>query len=118
LFAVLYLILNRHLYTQYIALDANFRLKQKDRGKIGDEGLTGGWGYFVDPAVFKQELRRVADHPQPQGRSTCDSSFAAVERANSRVNKGYVVTGVVAAIDSRHGMLLPNSVADLQKGER
>ena len=34
------------------------------------------------------------------------------------MNRGFAVTGVVGIIDSRHGILLPNAIADLQKGER
>lgn len=82
------------------------------------ESLTGRSGHFVDPDVFRRELDRTSVEPQQKERATCTSSFAAVERANSRLNRGFAVTGVVAAIDSRHGMLLPNSVADLQKGEK
>lgn len=107
-----------HLLSLFMALDANFRLKQKDRKFRGDPGLTRGAGYFVNPDLFAQEFRRYEAQPPSRETSTCDSTFAAIERANSRLNKGFSVTGVVAAIDSRHGFVLPNSVADLQKGER
>lgn len=106
-----------HLRAQYVALDANFRLKRKDREVRNEPSLTANSGYFVDPQLFAQELQRFQDNPPQREGSTCDSSFAAIERANSRFNRGYAVTGVVAAIDSRHGFVLPNGVADLQKGE-
>lgn len=108
----------RHKQAQFIAIDANFRCKNKDRGSSQIQSLTGRAGHFVDPDVFKAELERSGNETQTKEKSTCSSSFAAVERANSRLNRGYSVTGVVAAIDSRHGMILPNSVADLQKGEK
>lgn len=107
-----------HLRAQYLAIDANFRLKQKDRGLTDTQSFTGTGGYFVPQNLFKQELKRSLNKPLSKEKSTCDSSFAAIERANSRFNRGYSVTGVVAAIDSRHGFVLPNGVADLQKGER
>lgn len=110
--------LKPHLRAQYLAIDANFRLKRKDRGLSGIESLTGNGGYFVDQDLFNQELKRSQENREAKETSTCDSSFAAIERANSRYNRGYSVTGVVAAIDSRHGFVLPNAVADLQKGER
>jgi hypothetical protein len=103
-----------------LAIDANFRLKQKEKGVDMTQSLTAGWGYFVDPFDFGEGLLR-AQQLEPQATSekeTCESSFAAIERANTRMNRGFAVTGVVAAIDSRHGMLLPTSVANLQKGER
>jgi hypothetical protein len=106
------------LETQFIALDANFRMKQKKRGFKDDEGLTKGIGHFVEPNLFAQELRRSQNHPEPREKSTCDSSFAAIERANSCGDRGFSVTGVVAALDSRHGFLPSNAVADLQRGER
>ena len=38
--------------------------------------------------------------------------------ANSKFTKGYATSGVVLAIDARHGFILPQGVGDLQKGER
>jgi len=118
-----------HLHAQFLALDANFRLKLKDRNaksqlsrsqKLPEPSLTGNGGFFVDEILFRKELDRVQDKPpdKPKNKSSCDSSFAAIERSNSRFNRGFIVTGVVAAIDSRHGTVLANGVADLQKGER
>jgi hypothetical protein len=109
---------SRHLETKFIALDANFRMKQKERGLKDDEGLTKGAGHFVEPGLFARELQRMKDHPEPRGKSTCESTFAAIERANNRMDRGFSVTGVVAAIDSRHGFLPPTAVADRQRGER
>ena len=63
-------------------------------------------------------MDRVESEEQAREKSACDSTFAAIERANTRHNRGYSVTGVVAAIDSRHGFVLPGGVANLQKGER
>jgi hypothetical protein len=107
-----------HLSAHYIALDANFRHKRKARDGDGDPGFTRGAGYFVEPRLFAEELARIQDKPQAPEKPTCESSFAAIERADSRVNKGFSVTGIVAAIDARHGFLLANGVVDLQKGER
>lgn len=45
-------------------MDANFRLKQKERGFHSSGTLGPGWGYFVDPIAFMGELRRVANLPQ------------------------------------------------------
>lgn len=107
-----------HLRSLFLALDANFRLKLKDRAIRGDAGLVNGSGYFVNQTTFNEELARNNVHPPLKDDSTCDSTFAAIERANSRLSRGYSVTGVVAAIDSRHGFVLPSAVANLQKGER
>lgn len=107
-----------YLHAQFLALDTNFRLKRKDRDLKSTGTLGAGWAYFVNPLSFCRELQRVNNSPQVREKGTCESSFAAIERANSRINQGFAVTGVVAAIDSRHGVVLPNAVADLQRGER
>jgi hypothetical protein len=54
----------RHLHAQYIAVDANFRLKQKERGFSNSGTLGPGWGYFVDPISFARELQRFSSTPQ------------------------------------------------------
>ena len=51
-------------------------------------------------------------------KSTCDSTHSAIEKATTTRGYGeYSVTGVVEAIDSRHGFVRSNSVVDLQRGE-
>jgi len=91
---------------------------QSDSAPPVDSGLVNGQGYFVEPKLFHSELIKYEKRIPLKEKPTCDSSFAAIERANSRLNHGCAVTGVVAAIDSRHGFVLPNAIADLQKGER
>lgn len=39
-------------------------------------------------------------------------------QANTKLSKSYAVTGVGMMICARHGMIIPNGVRDLQKGER
>lgn len=41
-----------------------------------------------------------------------------MEKATTRVNDGYLVTGVGAVICARSGIVRANGVGDLQKGER
>ncbi|KAH8106476.1 hypothetical protein DFH11DRAFT_1691850 [Phellopilus nigrolimitatus] len=102
------------LYRLVLAIDANFRLKMKDRG-AKDLELGPGWAYFVEDKAYKEE---VVKHPAKIERNSCDSTFQAIERATSRVNDGYSVTGVGSIICARNGLVRPNGVADLQKGER
>lgn len=44
-----------------LAIDANFRLKLKDRG-VTDPELGPGWSYFVNDEKYKAEIIK---HPQP-----------------------------------------------------
>ena len=57
-----YLVLDRWLYTLFIMVDANFKLKLKDKG-IPDAPLGSGWAYFVEDSQFKSYLE---DHSEDQ----------------------------------------------------
>ena len=50
-------------------------------------------------------------------KSSC-SNHNAVNLADAKMKKGCDVTGVDMVVCARHGMRLPNGVADLQYGER
>ncbi|KAG2353921.1 hypothetical protein BDR07DRAFT_1454304 [Suillus spraguei] len=78
----------RWLYSLFVAIDANFRLKRCIVSKDAvDPSLSCGWGYFVDETAYKTY---ITDHGMvAQEKSTCTSHNA-----------------------------LPNGVGDLQKGER
>ena len=52
----------RWIYGQFIALDANFKLKSKNR-KIKDPELGSGWSYFVENSAY---TRHVASNPHEQ----------------------------------------------------
>ena len=50
---------SRWIYAQFIALDANFKLKLKNR-KINDPELGSGWSYFVENSAY---TRHVESNP-------------------------------------------------------
>ena len=54
--------LDRWLYTLFIMVDGNFKLKLKDKG-IPDAHLAPGWAYFVEDSQFKSYLE---DHAGDQ----------------------------------------------------
>ncbi|KAG1864355.1 hypothetical protein F4604DRAFT_1882078 [Suillus subluteus] len=88
---------NRWIYSLFLAIDANFRLKHHLVSSDNrDPGLSQGWGYF---------------------KSTC-VSHNAVNMADTKVSKGLAATGVGTVVCARHDMRLVNGVGDLQKGER
>ncbi|KAF9508989.1 hypothetical protein BS47DRAFT_1365591 [Hydnum rufescens UP504] len=86
----------RFLYDGIYAIDANFHLKNRARSSV-DPGLGTGWVYFVDDQAYR---------------------FAALDHANTKKSDGLRVTGVGAVVCARHGLLCPNGIGDLQKGER
>ncbi|KZT31986.1 hypothetical protein SISSUDRAFT_994515, partial [Sistotremastrum suecicum HHB10207 ss-3] len=106
---------NLWLFTLFLAIDANFRLKLKDRGDSKDPELGSGWAYFVEHAAY---MREIAKQPDLIEKSDCDSTHRAIERAHLKSHNGYTVTGVGAVICGRHGLIRANGVGDLQVGER
>ena len=45
----------RWMYTQFIALDANFKLKLKNRC-VNDPELGSGWSYFMEESTYVQHI--------------------------------------------------------------
>ncbi|PPR08116.1 hypothetical protein CVT24_010770 [Panaeolus cyanescens] len=102
------------LYTLFVAVDANFKLKGKDRG-LDDIELGPGWGAFVEETQYQSYISQYVAEPEI---NTCDSEHDAVLRANIRQTPGYSVTGAGLVICSRHCLVRPNGAGDLQKGEK
>lgn len=44
-------------------LDANFRLKLKDRG-FDDVDLTSGWAYFVEDSKYRDFIKEIGDQQE------------------------------------------------------
>ena len=53
------------LYTLFLMIDGNFKLKLKDKG-ISDAFLGSGWAYFVNNEKFQAYLQDHADDDQPE----------------------------------------------------
>ncbi|TDL16540.1 hypothetical protein BD410DRAFT_816721 [Rickenella mellea] len=102
------------MYMLILAVDANFRLKLKDRG-IKDPELGSGWAYFVETKKYQEVLDATPDAPVM---NECQSNLHAVDHANTRFQKGYVTTGVGSVVCARHSFVRKNGVTDLQKGEK
>ncbi|KIL54859.1 hypothetical protein M378DRAFT_91785, partial [Amanita muscaria Koide BX008] len=104
------------LYTLFLALDANFRMSRK---KVSNEEcdpcLTQNRGYFVDNSDYQDHLKTYGG--QRQAPSTC-VSHDAVNSADTKDARGLLITGIGTVDCARHDMKRPNSVGDLQKGER
>ncbi|KAG2062449.1 hypothetical protein BDR04DRAFT_1040373, partial [Suillus decipiens] len=95
---------NRWIYSLFLAIDANFRLKCRlvssdDRDPV----LSQGWGYFIKESNYKK--------------SNC-VSHNAVNMADTKSSKGLAAMGVSTVVCTRHDMRLANGIGDLQKGEK
>lgn len=53
----------RWLYTYFLAVDANFRLKLKNRG-INDPEVGSGWSYFVESKQYSRHISQATDETE------------------------------------------------------
>ncbi|KAJ7117336.1 hypothetical protein C8R43DRAFT_902104 [Mycena crocata] len=105
----------QYLYMLLLAMDANFRLKNRKRtNEIDDPSLGPGWGYWVEPTAYKQHLKGYVNEKDI---STC-IAFAALLQKDTRMTTGLRVSGVGGVVCARHECVRPNGLGDLQKGER
>ncbi|KAJ6449815.1 hypothetical protein C8R47DRAFT_999092 [Mycena vitilis] len=105
----------RYLYRLILALDANFKLKNRIRkNEHDDPSLGAGWGAFVEPIRYKKHLRKYVAEKDI---STC-IAFAALTQKETRNTAGLRVSGVGGCVCARHECIRPNGMGDLQKGER
>ncbi|KAI0682360.1 hypothetical protein BC835DRAFT_1424520, partial [Cytidiella melzeri] len=104
-----------YLYWQTVAVDCNFRLKNRYRHSNNlDVTLSHGWAYFVEQKGYLEYVKR---HANQQEMSTC-AGFQAMLQANLKKAKGLNAMGVVGVACSRHELWRPNGMEDLQRGER
>lgn len=52
------------IYTLYLAMDANFRLKLRQRGIKNDPELGPGWAYFVEDSHYKSTMETFGDQEE------------------------------------------------------
>ncbi|KAI0073201.1 hypothetical protein K474DRAFT_1722408 [Panus rudis PR-1116 ss-1] len=101
------------LYVLFLMLDANFRMRCKDRG-LEDQSLSPGWAYVVENNKYIAHMEKFATEDEV---NTCSAEHNAIVKANMR-KQGYVASGVGAVLCGRHGLARKNGVGDLQKGEK
>jgi hypothetical protein len=49
---------SRWLYSLTLTIDANFRLKNKDRSIENDPPLGDGWGHWVPDKPYQEHLKK------------------------------------------------------------
>ncbi|KAJ7123325.1 hypothetical protein C8R46DRAFT_1238052 [Mycena filopes] len=103
------------LYMLILALDTNFKLKNRIRAnERHDPSLGPGWGAFVEPTAYKEHLRNYVGETDI---STC-IAFAALLQKDTCLTTGLRTSGVGGCVCARHECVRPNGLGDLQKGER
>ncbi|KAF7972080.1 hypothetical protein HWV62_19161 [Athelia sp. TMB] len=103
------------LYALIITIDANFRLKLKDKGLADDPPLGDGWSHMVKTEPYKAYVAAYGHQIEPP---TCDSDFRASDHTTSRTSTAFKASGVGGVMCGRHGLVMKNGLGDLQKGER
>ncbi|KAJ6609453.1 hypothetical protein B0H10DRAFT_1813813, partial [Mycena sp. CBHHK59/15] len=109
---------DKFLYMLIVALDANFRLKNRMRpNEHPDPSLGPGWGYFVEPESYREHLKNYVAEKDVRTLPTC-IAFAALLQKDTRGTTGLRTSGVGGCVCAHHECVLPNGIGDLQKGER
>ena len=119
----------RWLYVTFLAIDANFCIKLKSRG-INDPETGSGWSYFVQNQKYTEHVSQTTIEKEVSlfwphycyythafQVASCGTDFHAINQANSRSSKDYLVSGIVACICARHSLMQKNGVGDLKHGE-
>ncbi|KLO03894.1 hypothetical protein SCHPADRAFT_990181, partial [Schizopora paradoxa] len=113
----------------FVMLDANFRLKLKQRNLV-DPPLGGGLAYFVEQAPYMSHVKSAGTQTEvrlcierringvnAEQINVCDSGLHAIDHANTRGGSAYAASGV-GACQCRHMLVKSLGVGDLQKGEK
>nr|GAT46263.1 predicted protein [Mycena chlorophos] len=104
-----------YLHALILAIDANFRMKNRIRpNKQQNTTLGPGLGFFVNPAPYKTHINRYTSE---RDFSTC-IAFQALTAKDTKLTTGLRVSGVGGLVCARHGLMRPTGMGDLQKGER
>ncbi|KAJ7115521.1 hypothetical protein C8R43DRAFT_1138146 [Mycena crocata] len=105
----------RFLYMLLVAVDANFKLKNRMRlNEHPDPSLGPGWAYFVEPEGYRRQIKKYI----PEKDISSCIAFAALLQKDTRNTSGLRTSGVGGCVCARHECVLPNGIGDLQKGER
>ncbi|EIW76562.1 hypothetical protein CONPUDRAFT_76203 [Coniophora puteana RWD-64-598 SS2] len=105
----------KFLYCLFLAMDANFRLKNRNRGESStDVELHNGLAYFVKTGPYMEYIR---SSEAQRDISTC-SGFRSLSSAETKFSHGLLATGVAMVICARHEFIRALGVGDLQAGER
>ncbi|KAJ7694247.1 hypothetical protein B0H17DRAFT_1159285 [Mycena rosella] len=103
------------LYMLILAMDTNFRLKNRLWANERLDLLLGdGWGHLVQEPPYKEHLKGYVAEKDV---STC-IAFAALMQKDTWLTTGMQCSGVGGIVCARHKLMHPEGMGDLQKGKR
>jgi hypothetical protein len=100
------------LYTLFAAVDANFKLKGKERG-IEDFELDPGWGSYVENECYKAHVQQYVDQPEVMGNFLSDILMTYLFSNRLTLARQTMMRLLVQTRPFRK-----NGVGDLEKGEK
>ena len=65
---------DRFLYTLYVAIDGNFKLKGKQR-HLKDVELMPGWGAYVPEKEYQSHIANHVDQPEVRDQYDCEEPY-------------------------------------------
>jgi hypothetical protein len=68
-----FLMFDRFLYTLYIAIDGNFKLKGKQR-HLKDVELMPGWGAYVPEQEYQSHIANYVNQPEVSVQYGCEKN--------------------------------------------
>ncbi|KAJ7825880.1 hypothetical protein B0H14DRAFT_2368607, partial [Mycena olivaceomarginata] len=103
----------RFLYMLLLAMDANFRLKNRLRAnEHQDPYLGSGLGYFVEENGYKNHIKNYVTEKDV---SSC-IAFADLLQKETRMTTGLCCFSVGGCVCARHGVVRPQGLGDLPAG--
>ncbi|KAL0574400.1 hypothetical protein V5O48_007558 [Marasmius crinis-equi] len=117
------------LFYKFLSVDACFRLKRCTvSSEAKDPGQLTGKAYYVEQPDYQKQMELMKDALEEKivPELTCDalgsplyrSWLAAIEQAYMKFRKGYSTTSCILCLCTRHEIVEPNGIADLDVGEK
>ncbi|KAF8589210.1 hypothetical protein K439DRAFT_1333200 [Ramaria rubella] len=105
----------RYIHQHWYSSDGKFKAQKKKKNDDSNNiSLGNGNTYFTEDQTYQKYLNESGES---QEKSMC-AHLKAVNMQNKTKFKNVEVTGVVMMVCAHHGLILPRSVVNLQKGER
>ncbi|KZV68900.1 hypothetical protein PENSPDRAFT_581762 [Peniophora sp. CONT] len=104
----------RFLYSLPVSLDANFKMRRKNRD-LHEDALSDGFSYTVKTSTFLDHLSKFNDTAEMK---YCKSTHQAVNNANQSGDARFDINGIGACVCARHNLYRAQCIVDLFQGER
>ncbi|KAF8337253.1 hypothetical protein F5887DRAFT_890729 [Amanita rubescens] len=108
---------NKWVYRRVLVADGNFKADHVRQKGASDVWLSEGSGMFALRKDYKAFLQIAMENKAVKEKAPCQTQFRAIQLAMLG-SKACDITGIVAIACARHGCFVPNSIANLSRGEQ